>query len=56
MVAGRHTGQECVERTDVASASGRFDLPGVLRVSPGIALLPGGDYPPTAPRYSERMS
>lgn len=50
-----------VQGTDVASASGHLDLPGVLRVSPGIALLPAGDYPPAgprraAPRYSERMS
>ena len=50
-----------VQGTDVASASGHLDLPGVLRVSPGIGVLPAGDCPPAgpgraAPRYSERMS
>ena len=52
-----------IQGADVLTASSHFDLPGVLRVSPGIALLPAGDYPPggtpgqpAARRYSERMS
>jgi hypothetical protein len=52
-----------IQGTDVLTASSHFDLPGVLRVSPGIALLPAEDYPaggtpgqPAARHYSERMS
>jgi hypothetical protein len=43
----------------VQTASTHLDLPAVLRVSPGIRLLPAEEYPPgapVAPRYSERMS
>ena len=45
--------------TDVQAASTHLDLPAVLRVSPGIRLLPAEEYPPgqlAARRYSERMS
>ncbi|HJY04131.1 MAG TPA: hypothetical protein VJ351_25285 [Streptosporangiaceae bacterium] len=52
-----------IQGTDVLTATSHFDLPAVMRVSPGIALLPAGDYPPggtlgqpAARRYSERMS
>ena len=48
---------------DGRQVASHLDLPGVLRVSPGIALLPAGDYAaggtpdqPAARRYSERMS
>ena len=52
-----------IQGTEVQTASTHLDLPAVLTVSPGIRLLPAGDYPaaaqpgPPAPRgYSERMS
>ena len=52
-----------IQGTDVLTATSHLDLPGVMRVSPGIPLLPAGDYPPrgtpgqlAARRYSERMS
>ena len=48
-----------IQETQALTASSHLDLPGVMKVSPGIALLPGGDYPPGPPaarRYSERMS
>ena len=50
-----------IQGTDVLTATSHLDLPGVMRVSPGIALLPAADYPAgpgqPAPRgYSERMS
>jgi hypothetical protein len=48
-----------IQGTDVQTASTHLDLPAVLRVSPGIRLLPAEEYPPgapVAPRYSERMS
>jgi hypothetical protein len=48
-----------IQRTDVQTASTHLDLPAVLRVSPGIRLLPAEEYPPgapVAPRYCERMS
>ncbi len=52
-----------IQGTEVQTASTHLDLPAVLTVSPGIRLLPAGDYPPAAqpgppaPRgYSERMS
>jgi hypothetical protein len=48
-----------IQGTDVQTASTHLDLPAVLRVSPGIRLLPAEEYPPgqpAAPRYSERMS
>lgn len=52
-----------IQGTDAATASSHLDLPGVMRVSPGLALLPAEDYPPAARRgqpaarrYSERMS
>ena len=52
-----------MQGTDVLTANSHLDLPGVMRVSPGIALLPAEDYPargtpgqPAARHYSERMS
>ena len=38
-----------IQGTDVLTATSHFDLPGVMRVSPGIALLPAGDYPAAGP-------
>jgi hypothetical protein len=34
-----------IQGTEVQTASRHLDLPGVLRVSPGIRLLPAGEYP-----------
>ena len=34
-----------IQGTDVLTATNHLDLPGVMRVSPGVALLPAGDYP-----------
>lgn len=52
-----------IQGTDAATASSHLDLPGVMRVSNGLALLPAEDYPPggtprqpAARRYSERTS
>ncbi len=38
-----------IQGTDVLTATSHFDLPGVIRVSPGIPLLPAGDYPAAGP-------
>ena len=38
-----------IQGTDVLTATSHFDLPGVIRVSPGIALLPAADYPAAGP-------
>ena len=38
-----------IQGTDVLTASSHLDLPGVMRVSPGIPLLPAGDYPAAGP-------
>ena len=38
-----------IQGTDVLTATSHFDLPGVMRVSPGIALLPAADYPAAGP-------
>ena len=61
--SGDVTATLAIQGTDVLTASSHLDLPGVLRVSPGIALLPAEDYAaggtpgqPAARRYSERMS
>lgn len=38
-----------IQGADVLTATSHFDLPGVMRVSPGIALLPAADYPAAGP-------
>jgi hypothetical protein len=38
-----------IQGAEVQSATSHLDLPGVMRVSPGIALLPAADYPPAGP-------
>jgi hypothetical protein len=58
------TAMLAIQGAEVQDGSTHLDLPAVLRVSPGIRLLPAEDYPaaarppgPPAPRgYSERMS
>ena len=34
-----------IQGTEAQTASRHLDLPGVLQVSPGIRLLPAGEYP-----------